>query len=200
MKPLIFRALVAFVLLIAVAIADGLILVSRLHPAEGRALWAQRGILNYEMRVVTVALPVPVIALDLTIRDQRIIDKSIVACDNPSEPYHPIDCETIQQYYSQAGAYTVEQLLDIADECTRRTHIALNHCPALDRNQVVRFASIEEMHNTQQMCQPYFQSDDLICFVEYDADYGYPKNIFQNSLGLVDGISIIQVEDFQVAE
>lgn len=200
MKPHIFRALVAVVLLIAVAIAGGLILVSRLHPAEGRALWVQRGISNYEMRVVTVALPVPVIALDLTIRDQRIIGKSIVACNNPSEPYHPVDCETIKQYYSQAGAYTVEQLLDIADECTRRTQIALNHCPALDTNHIVRFSSIEEMHNTQQMCQPYFQSDDLICFVEYDADYGYPKSITRDSPLSLDAFSIIQVEDFQVAE
>jgi hypothetical protein len=157
-----------------------------------RELWNARDVHDYSMIVDTLSLPIPPIGVELTIQNDKVTEKSIIPCVNPSERYPAGNCEIIKRYYSQVGNYTVLELFDIAAECTQKTQMTLASCPVESD-----FSNSGEMLAVAETCQSYFQSSDLLCLVEYDLSYGYPKSISQLRLKVMDGYSEITIKGFE---
>ncbi len=184
-------------LLISAALVLSLIGNTEQDVPDYRALWNSAGIQNYQMRLVTLALPVPAIGLDLTVQKGEIVQQSIIACENPSAEYPESACETISRYYSNMGRYTVDQLFDFADECLRKTQIAIAHCPAFAADKLQRFSNYDDIFSMAHACQHYLESSDLLCSVNYDTHYGYPNAISTYAPNVMDGSIMITVKEFQ---
>lgn len=174
----------------------------KLEPvhSEYRSLWLERGSSNYQITVVTTALPSPPIGLKLTIQDRAIIQQSIIACDNPSEDYPASYCEPISLYYSEMGKHTVDDLFDQADECRRRTQMSLATCPAFTVGEFQGFSTTDELFTVIEGCREYFQPSAQLCAVEYEPYYGYPEIISQYTHGVSDGWGSIVVEELQLLQ
>lgn len=160
-------------------------------------LWSAKGISSYQIRIVTLAMPAPAVALDLTIQDKKIVKQNIVACDNPSEENPSEYCDIIRHYYSYLGQYTVERLFDFADQCTAQTQTSLAICPAF-KNDFQDFSTSDEMFNAAKTCNDYLHISNPLCTVQYDSDYGYPRMISMFTPEVTDGFTSITVKDFRV--
>lgn len=188
--PLVWR--LVFICVIGTSVV--LFFVVRNNPSTPRELWNSKGIQDYQIVVETMALPQPVIGLALTIRDGIVVERSILACDNPSELYLAQTCEPIQRYYVGLGTHTIEDLFDIGDNCTEVTQQALAACPLVipSPNGLDSFDTMLAVADT---CHAYLQ-DAWICSVEYDPVYGYPRSIIAYAPNIPDGYSSIQILDF----
>lgn len=162
--------------------------------------WSSKGISSYRIDVTTLALPVLPIGRSLFIQDGKITQDNIISCESPSTEHPAHYCDTIRRYYSGTGQYTLEELFDIADQCTRRTQNIIVICPAFHTSHFQGFSSSDELFDAAKTCEKYLQSSDVLCFVEYDVDYGYPKTIAQYMPQVLDGWVVISVKDFQVVQ
>lgn len=163
---------------------------------EHRALWRENGTPNYQITVVTGALPVPEVGLELTILNGQITKSSILACDAPSEEFPADSCDTIRTYYSSMGHYTIEQLLDIAADGTRQTQRVLTFCPAISIWDFHGFSNPDDLWKAAQACDYLLNSSVMLTSAEYDPNYGYPKYIVMYTPHVFDGTSSIEIRDF----
>jgi len=201
------RILLTFVLLIVITSAV-LLRSTTLPPpimpepfsTDYRALWDVRGSTHYRIIVETIAPPVPPLGWELTVRDGEIIDRSIIACDNPSEEYPERLCEPIQTYYQGSGLYTLEELFEIADACTLETQVLLNQCPAYSSSEFRGFSTTDELFDAEDVCEDYLQSWDSLCAVEYDPTYGYPRDTTILVYGVLDAGTTIRVKEVEIIE
>ncbi|MEO8612733.1 MAG: hypothetical protein ABI690_32870 [Chloroflexota bacterium] len=154
------------------------------------------------MTVEVLAPPMVIVAQTLTIRDGKVTQHSIMACDNPSEAYPARDCKTISQYYSGVGVSTVEELFSDADSCLSRTKVALSRCDTFNIHVFQDFPNTDAMFDMAQTCKADLQSSNysMLCAVEYDAFYGYPSTISTYIPWANDGFSRITVKDFRLRE
>lgn len=163
-----------------------------------RELWTSRGVSSYQLEIVIMSLPVPSIGLELTIQNNQIVQRSIIACDNPSTEFPASDCQLNKVYYSKEGNYTVEQLFEIADEGIRQTQLSLIACNLSTGSEFHRFSTIEEMTVAIDTCQNYLRSSDMLYVVEYDPYYGFPTHIISYMPHVIDGRVSITVRNFHV--
>ena len=133
-------------------------------------------------------------ALMLTIRDGAIVQKSILACDQPTDDHPANLCEPIRQYYSNFDNYAVEDLFDIADHCTLRMRADWKDCPAFEQAVDHNDISLNELIDAVQLCPGNFKEHASVCTVDYEANLGYPMSIFEAIIGALDGRSSITVK------
>jgi hypothetical protein len=145
-------------------------------------------------------LPVAPVGLELTVQDGQVTKYIIIACENPSEEYPERWCEPTRHYYWSMGIYTIEELFDIADECTLKTRASLANCPAFAVDEFHGFEDPDNMFNMAQTCKTYLQTSAWLCAVKYDAHYGFPKTIVTYDPSVLDGSTTIIVKEFQVIQ
>ncbi len=160
-----------------------------------RALWDAKQIANYQIDILTVALPAPFVEWKLTIQGEQITQQSLVAC-NPVNPTS--DCDTIRKYYSWMGKYTIAQLFDLANERIVGTQMSLLKCSLLTGNTFQAFTTFDALWSAAQTCQSYLQGSGALSAVQYDADYGYPKLITSYIPDALDSAVTIEVKRFQI--
>jgi hypothetical protein len=165
-----------------------------------RALWAAKGAANYQIQIVTGSPPAPPVGWELTVQNGQITRQSIIACDHPSEEYPASNCDTIRQYYSSVGKYTIAQLFALAEDGLGLTQNSLLKCNLSTGNNFRSFSTLDEMRTAAQTCQNYLQSSDVLYAVQYDPDYGYPKTITEYTPSVFDGSMTIEVKDFRVIQ
>lgn len=169
-------------------------------PVSPREQWNTSGVNHYRMTILTVALPIPPIALDLTIQDDQILEERILNCDENFENYSASNCDSIQRYHPELGRYTIAELFGIADDGIRTTLTSLEKCPLFQRRDFAWFTSVEAMMDAVQTCSDYLDGSDRLTAVEYDPDYGYPITITRYIPEVMDGFSSITIEQFQVIQ
>ena len=159
-----------------------------------RTLWNFAGPQSYQIELEIVSPPVPIVGLALTIREEKIAQKSILACDRPSEEYPASLCEPVRLYYSAIGNLTVEDLFELANDCTRKMRAALKNCPAFAEIESDDGISLNELVDAVQACPNDLKSHASVCAVAYDVNLGYPKSISQVMPGALDSFSSIKVK------
>jgi hypothetical protein len=206
-RPLILSALLLIgATIVFIGLQSGLInnsssaLPTTTSIPTHRELWDSWGASKYVMVIETIALPQPPVGLELTIEDGEISNRSIIACDNPSGDYPAHYCETIQQYYSWVGNYTVEELFETADMCLAQTRTSLSKCSSSVTNGFDDFPDAERMLDTVRQCEVEFEDTDYFCAVKYHPHFGYPRDISIYNPSLLHGFTSITVKSLTITQ
>lgn|GEM_PF-5957233 len=171
-------------------------------PVNYRAIWEAHGISKYRMVVVAIALPAPVVGLELTVENERIIERNILACDGPLDERWTWEgnCETIRDYYTNFAAYTISELFDWADFAVDTTQARLLVCNLATGNNFSILSSEDEMMHAGRVCEGSLEPFESISVVNYDPMYGYPRLIASYVPNAMDGYGRITVKDFEVLD
>lgn len=170
-------------------------------PVDHRAIWEAHDISKYRMVVVAVALPAPIIGMELTVENDQIIERIILACDRPSDEEWALasNCEAIRDYYSGFAAYTISELFDRADSAVEATQARLLVCNQMTENNFGILSSEDEMMRAGRACEGSLKGD-YISVVNYDPEYGYPALIASVAPNALDGYGRITIEEFEVLD
>ncbi len=169
--------------------------------AVNQATWNNKHITNYTASITTLALPRPAVSVQVVVQDGKVEDEKLLQCEAGEPEYSANTCTVLTtDYHYIAGGqftFTLNDLFEIAQICTDRTRIAVAKCGLPYQIGFTAFSSYIEMFELQKACSQSLQYSDWMCYVEYDAEYGYPKTIIQSSPNVLDGVSVIDVKDFQ---
>jgi hypothetical protein len=197
------RLLLTLLMLVMIA---GVVLFRSMPLPSGevdyRTLWDERGSTHYRIIVDSRSLPQPYVGLELTIQNGEVIERSIIACDNPSEDYPEWACEPVRTYYVEWGTHTIEELFTYADSCVRSTQAIISQCPAYSSGGFSSFSTVDEMYEAADTCEDYLPISDSLCTVTHDPYYGYPREIFYYRYGadIHHPVSTIEVKEFEIIE
>ena len=166
-----------------------------------QSAWTSKHIANYTMTVQTSSPPVPSVDLQIFIRNGKIVDEKLLECEVGQPEYSAPTCKALRTYYySPGGQYsrTMDDLLNIAESWTEFTKKAVAKCDVTVPTDFTGFTSSDEAWDFQKKCGTKLTSSDGLCSVEYDSQYGYPKEIFLTTPNVLDGGGVIAVKNFHV--
>ena len=167
--------------------------------ADYRTLWNAQGVEYYRMELETILFPQPPVGLELVVRENEIVNSTIIACDNPSEAYPARLCEPIRRYYSWVGRFTIDELFDMADVCIQETRVWFSTCPLFADTEFHDYTDFGALVGTARECLTALPQDGnyvSLCAVSFNSDYGYPNAISRFNPGLIHP-SFISVNEFQ---
>jgi hypothetical protein len=166
---------------------------------DPRERWRLRGSENYQMTIVTSAMPQPPVGRDITVEGGVITQNSIIACDNPSNDHPDSLCAPISAYYQSVGNYTIDDLFEMADQCIPRTIAAFADCSVVSSAKFDgTFETAEAMFEVVRACEASLDESDTLCAVHYHPYYGYPRMITFFTPEVYDGFSDITIRHLEI--
>lgn len=169
--------------------------------AVNQAIWNNQHITNYTASITTLALPRPAVSVQVVVENTKVADEKLLQCEVGQPEYAFNNCTALTTYYYAPGGqftYTIDDLFEEAHSCTEQTKIAVAKCGWPYQTGFTGFSSYTEMYDLQKACSQSLQSSDVMCFVDYDTEYGFPKHIVGSIPNVLDGVWVIQVKDFHV--
>lgn len=169
--------------------------------AVNQSTWNNKHITNYTMTVQTFAPPQPAVTVQVVVRNGKITNEKLMECEAGQSEYLPNLCEAIKTYYYAPGGrftYTMDDVFQYAQFCTEQTNISVAKYGLIYQIGFTGFSSKDAMYDFERAYRTSLQSSNLLCSVEYDPVYGYPKEIITSIPQVNDGGSVIVVKDFRV--
>ncbi len=169
--------------------------------AVNQSIWNNKHISNYTMTVIGLWLPAPASTVQVVVRNGEITGEKLLECEIGQPEYSASTCKTLTTYYYLPDGYrtyTADRLFQIAQMCTDQTNQVVKHYGLPYQIGFTGFISSDALYDFARAYRASLNYSDRLCSVEYDPEYGYPKQIVMYIPNVNDGGSVITVKNFHV--